>query len=65
SITLTEQGSPEPVPCHLNLCLFVCMNHAADVGKKDLPPNICSHFTEINVPPPNTDRDTLLSIIEQ
>ncbi|KAE9408912.1 P-loop containing nucleoside triphosphate hydrolase protein [Gymnopus androsaceus JB14] len=65
SITLTEQGSLEPVPRHPNFRLFACMNPATDVGKKDLPPNIRSHFTEIDVPPPDADRETLLSIVEQ
>ncbi|KAE9393034.1 P-loop containing nucleoside triphosphate hydrolase protein, partial [Gymnopus androsaceus JB14] len=65
SITLTEQGSLEPVPHHPNFRLFACMNPATDVGKKDLPPNIRSHFTEIDVPPPDADRETLLSIVEQ
>lgn len=41
------------------------MNPATDVGKKDLPPNIRSRFTEIDVPPPDADKDTLLSIITQ
>lgn len=41
------------------------MNPATDVGKKDLPPNIRSRFTEIDVPPPDADKDTLLSIINQ
>ena len=41
------------------------MNPATDVGKKDLPPNIRSRFTEIDVPPPDADRDTLLSIVAQ
>jgi midasin len=39
------------------------MNPATDVGKKDLPANIRSKFTEIDVPPPDKDRDTLLNII--
>ena len=65
SITLTEQGSIEPVPRHPDFRLFACMNPATDVGKKDLPPNIRSRFTEIDVPPPDTDRDTLLSIVTQ
>ncbi|KAF5333007.1 hypothetical protein D9758_015177 [Tetrapyrgos nigripes] len=65
SITLTEQGSLEPVPRHPNFRLFACMNPATDVGKKDLPPNIRSRFTEIDVPPPDADRDTLLSIVTQ
>ncbi|KAK7436551.1 AAA ATPase midasin [Stygiomarasmius scandens] len=58
SITLTEQGSLEPVPRHPNLRLFACMNPATDVGK-----DLRSRFTEIDVPPPDADRDTLLSII--
>ncbi|KAL1744525.1 hypothetical protein HDZ31DRAFT_82642 [Schizophyllum fasciatum] len=65
SITLTEQGALEPVPRHPDFRLFACMNPATDVGKKDLPPHIRSRFTEIDVPPTDTDRDTLLSIIEK
>ncbi|KAJ3856471.1 midasin nuclear AAA ATPase [Lentinula lateritia] len=65
SITLTEQGSLEPVPRHPSFRLFACMNPATDVGKKDLPPNIRSRFTEIDVPPPDADRETLLSIVAQ
>ncbi|KAG6810904.1 hypothetical protein H0H92_009865 [Tricholoma furcatifolium] len=65
SITLTEQGSLEPVPRHPDFRLFACMNPATDVGKKDLPPNIRSRFTEIDVPPPDADKETLLSIVNQ
>lgn len=65
SITLTEQGSLEPVPRHPDFRLFACMNPATDVGKKDLTPNIRCRFTEIDVPAPDTDRDTLVSIVAQ
>lgn len=65
SITLTERGSLEPVPRHPDFRLFACMNPATDVGKKDLPPNIRSRFTEMGVPPPDADKDTLLDIITQ
>ncbi|TFK40741.1 midasin nuclear AAA ATPase [Crucibulum laeve] len=65
SITLTEHGSLEPVPRHPDFRLFACMNPATDVGKKDLPPNIRSRFTEIDVPPPDADKETLLSIVNQ
>ena len=65
SITLTEHGSLEPVPRHPNFRLFACMNPATDVGKKDLPPNIRSRFTEMDVPSPDADKDTLLNIITQ
>ena len=41
------------------------MNPATDVGKKDLPTNIRSRFVEIDVPSPDADRETLLSIIEK
>lgn len=63
SITLTEQGSLEPVPRHPDFRLFACMNPATDVGKRDLPPNIRSRFSEIDVPPPDADKETLLSIV--
>ncbi|KAF8635894.1 hypothetical protein AX15_000074 [Amanita polypyramis BW_CC] len=65
SITITEQGSLEPVPRHPDFRLFACMNPATDVGKKDLPPNIRTRFTEIDVPPPDADKETLLSIVKQ
>ena len=55
----------EPVPRHPDFRLFACMNPATDVGKKDLPPTIRSRFTEMDVPPPDADKDTLLSIISQ
>ncbi|CAL1712480.1 unnamed protein product [Somion occarium] len=63
SITLTEQGSLEPVKRHPDFRLFACMNPATDVGKKDLTPNIRSRFSEIDVPPPDADQETLLSIV--
>jgi midasin len=65
SITLTEQGSMEPIPRHPNFRIFACMNPATDAGKKELPPNIRSYFTEVEVPPPDADRETLLAVISQ
>ncbi|KAG1748578.1 midasin [Suillus lakei] len=53
------------VPRHPDFRLFACMNPATDVGKKDLPPTIRARFTEIDVPPPDADRETLLSIVSQ
>lgn len=41
------------------------MNPATDVGKKDLPPNLRARFTEIYVPPPDDDRDALITIVAQ
>jgi midasin len=65
SVTLTENDSMEPIPRHPNFRIFACMNPATDAGKKEIPPNIRSYFTEIEVPPPDADRDTLLAIISQ
>ena len=65
SITLTEQGSLEPIPRHPDFRIFACMNPATDVGKKDLPANIRSRFMEIDVQAPDADRDTLLNVIEK
>ncbi|TDL22264.1 P-loop containing nucleoside triphosphate hydrolase protein [Rickenella mellea] len=65
SITLTDQGALEPVPRHPEFRLFACMNPATDVGKKDLPSHLRARFTEIDVLPPDADRETLLSIISQ
>ncbi|KAH8108664.1 P-loop containing nucleoside triphosphate hydrolase protein [Phellopilus nigrolimitatus] len=63
SVTLTEQGSLEPVPRHHDFRLFACMNPATDVGKKDLSRNIRAKFTEIDVPSPDEDQEALISII--
>ena len=55
----------EPIPRHPDFRIFACMNPATDVGKKDLPANIRSRFMEIDVPSPDADRETLLSIVEK
>ena len=65
SITLTEQGSLFAVPRHPGFRLFACMKPPTDAGKNDLPPTIRARFTEIDVPPPDADRETLLSIFSQ
>ncbi|EJT98719.1 P-loop containing nucleoside triphosphate hydrolase protein [Dacryopinax primogenitus] len=65
SLTLTEKGELEPVPRHVDFRLFACMNPATDVGKRDLPHRLRKHFTEIFVPPPETDKGVLLAVVEQ
>ncbi|QRV86470.1 AAA domain protein [Ceratobasidium sp. AG-Ba] len=65
SVTLTEAGHLEPIPRHPDFRLFACMNPATDAGKKDLPPNIRSRFTEIYVPPPDADEDALRNMVAQ
>ncbi|KAG8891335.1 hypothetical protein FRC01_014758, partial [Tulasnella sp. 417] len=65
SITLTEQGSLTPIPRHASFRIFASMNPATDIGKKDLPPNLRSRFTELWVPPPDDDKEALLAIVKQ
>lgn len=65
SVTLTEAGHLDPIPRHPDFRLFACMNPATDAGKKDLPPNIRSRFTEFYVPPPDADEDALRSMVAQ
>ncbi|ODO08666.1 midasin [Cryptococcus wingfieldii CBS 7118] len=65
SLVLTERGDVEPIERHPQFRLFACMNPATDVGKKDLPPNLRARFTELYVPPPDDDREALLSIVSQ
>ncbi|CAE6509447.1 unnamed protein product [Rhizoctonia solani] len=65
SVTLTEAGQLDPIPRHPDFRLFACMNPATDAGKKDLPPNIRSRFTEFYVPPPDADEEALRSMVHQ
>ena len=65
SLVLTERGDVEPVKRHPGFRLFACMNPATDVGKKDLPPSLRTRFTEIYVPPPDDDREALITIVAQ
>jgi midasin len=65
SLVLTERGDVEPLQRHPDFRLFACMNPATDVGKKDLPPNLRNRFTELYVPPPDDDREALITIVSQ
>ncbi|CAO1619537.1 unnamed protein product [Parajaminaea phylloscopi] len=65
SLTLFERGDIEPVPRHPNFRLFACMNPATDVGKKDLPLNLRSKFTELYVQSPDADLQALRQIVEK
>ncbi|KZT60094.1 P-loop containing nucleoside triphosphate hydrolase protein [Calocera cornea HHB12733] len=65
SITLTERGDLQAIPRHASFRLFACMNPATDIGKRDLPPRIRRHFTEIFVSPPEADKHALLAVVEQ
>ncbi|KAF8340373.1 uncharacterized protein EI90DRAFT_3012262 [Cantharellus anzutake] len=65
SIILVEKGTLEPVPRHPSFRIFASMNPATDVGKKNLPQNIRSSFTEVWVAPPDEVRPALVAIVEQ
>lgn len=64
SLVLTERGDVEPIARHPDFRLFACMNPATDVGKKDLPSGLRARFTELYVPPPDDDREALVTIVE-
>ncbi|KAI8453986.1 hypothetical protein BY996DRAFT_4638411 [Phakopsora pachyrhizi] len=65
SLSLSERGDQEPITRHPGFRLIACMNPATDVGKRDLPSSLRTKFTEIYVPSPDTDRQSLLTIIAQ
>lgn len=65
SLTLFERGDIEPIPRHPNFRVFACMNPATDVGKKDLPINLRSRFTELYVPSPDADLQALREIVDK
>lgn len=56
NLVLPEHG-PGTVPRHPSFQLFAAMNPATDTGKKHLPEQIRSHFTEIYVSEPTEHED--------
>ncbi|KAI6712893.1 hypothetical protein JHW43_004547 [Diplocarpon mali] len=64
SILLSETGEIERVRAHPNFRIFGAMNPATDVGKRDLPMGLRSHFTEIYVESPDRNLDDLLGVIQ-
>ncbi|ODV93781.1 hypothetical protein PACTADRAFT_71717 [Pachysolen tannophilus NRRL Y-2460] len=65
NILLSEKGEIENIEAHTDFRIFACMNPSTDVGKKDLPVNVRSRFTEIYVHSPDRDLTDLLMIIDQ
>ncbi|KZF21610.1 midasin [Xylona heveae TC161] len=63
SLLLSETGDVERVRAHPDFRIFGAMNPATDIGKKDLPVGLRSRFTEIYVDSPDTDVDSLLSVV--
>ena len=49
TFSLTERGDTEALERHANFRLFAAMNPGTDAGKKELPPNLRSRFTEFYV----------------
>ncbi|OQV14305.1 Midasin [Hypsibius exemplaris] len=47
SFILSDRGDTEDIERHPDFRLFACMNPATDVGKRELPADVRSRFTEI------------------
>jgi midasin len=57
SLVVSERGDVKAVPRHANFRVFGAMNPATDVGKRDLPPVLKHHFTEMYVAEPQSVQD--------
>ena len=57
SLVLTERGDLNRIERSPKFRLFACMNPGTDVGKKSLPPQLRSRFTEIPAPEPKSFED--------
>lgn len=64
-ILLAEAGNIERIYAHPNFRIFAAMNPATDTGKKDLPPAIRAHFTELYIDAGDDDEHDLMIIIEK
>ena len=49
SLVMYEKGDIKEIKRNPNFRIICCMNPGSDVGKKELPENIKSKFTEIFV----------------
>ncbi|AOA61441.1 Dynein-related AAA-type ATPase [Komagataella phaffii CBS 7435] len=65
NIVLAEKGSITPIKAHPDFRLFGNMNPGNDVGKKNLPANFRSRWTELWVHSPDSDISDLLMIIDK
>ena len=63
SLLLSETGDPERIYAHKDFRIFGAMNPATDVGKRDLPLNLRSRFTEIFLDSPDKDLENLTSVV--
>lgn len=64
SLLLPEKGDLGRVQAHGDFRIFGTMNPATDAGKRDLPANIRSRFTEIFVEAPDSDLTNLVPIVK-
>ena len=64
SIFLPEKGGLGRVQAHKDFRIFGAMNPATDAGKRELPSNVRSRFTEIFIEPPDNDLTNLLPIVK-
>ena len=63
SLLLSETGDTERVYAHKDFRIFGAMNPPTDVGKRDLPLNLRSRFTEIFLDSPDKDIEILTSVV--
>ncbi len=63
SLLLSETGDIEPINAHKDFRIFGAMNPATDIGKRDLPLNFRSRFTEIFLDSPDKDLENLKSVV--
>lgn len=57
SLVLLERGDSEVVARHPGFRLFAAMNPATDAGKRHLPAQVRTHFTELFVDEPESEND--------
>ena len=62
SLLLPEAGQTERIQAHPAFRIFGAMNPATDVGKKDIPANIRSKFTEVYFDNPDEHLDNLVAV---
>ena len=64
SLVLLEKGDVKAIPRHPNFRLIAAMNPATDAGKRHLPPQIRSHFTELYVCEAEQESDLVRVLIQ-
>ena len=64
SLLLTESGDTQRIHAHENFRIFAAMNPATDIGKRNLPSNLRSKFTELFIEAPDRTQEDLESVVK-